>query len=137
MRPALAFLLTPVLSPLTVWVIALVRLGSRGHTQLDWAAAGHSLFFIALVGTPIAYAVAFVLGVPAYLLLRQRGWLSIPTISAVGAAIGAILVAIFVAMLESWHWASIGWGAGLGFVPALAFAVMIRQSTNQITTAAT
>ncbi|GLC24623.1 hypothetical protein [Roseisolibacter agri] len=100
-RKLLAALLSPLAALLVFW------LGAGGIAS--WVAArpitageaAHSLVYAAVVGAPIVYLGAWVLAVPAFVLLERRGRLTRAAVVAWAAALGAL-------------WASAAWAAAFG-----------------------
>jgi len=89
-RVLLAFLLTPLLAALVFatgqpLAVGLTRAAVNVPAEVDvWHLLGGGL----LMAAPIAYAIALVLGVPAYFMLKTFGQLKFSVVSLAGTAAG-------------------------------------------------
>jgi len=93
-RHIAAFLLAPLTVPLLMSVLVLqILLEVR---SLYW--------FGLLIAAVVSYAGALLVGAPAYVVLRSRGWTALWLAPVVGSAVGVIsalaLVVIFPLVLE-------------------------------------
>ncbi|MDH3214849.1 MAG: hypothetical protein OEN01_00995 [Candidatus Krumholzibacteria bacterium] len=83
-RIILGFLLAPLMTPLTFTLAGPFAFGESPLSWDDW------LLGPLLLTGPFAYVIALVLGVPAYFVLRSRGWLTLRLVSLLGATAGVL-----------------------------------------------
>ncbi len=93
-RTAWAWLAAPLAAVVVVAIVVAVLgwTGYSGASPLHWlgATAGITVVFL-LFGVPIAYAVELLVGVPAYHLLRSKGWLGPVPVVLIGAVAGFVV----------------------------------------------
>ena len=83
------FVMAPLVVPLfyllhAVLIVENLRLQDLGENALG---------FLVLIG-PYSYLIAFMFGVPAYLFMRLRGWLSLPPFLISGGLLGTLTILI-------------------------------------------
>jgi hypothetical protein len=124
-----AFALSPAVSLLMFWAGLLTLSSVHEATPLSMAAAGHTLFFVALFGLPAVYAGAFLVGAPLWWLLeamdRQTPLWVIGLSTLAGAAI-----ALVVWRFMFGDWDTSGMIAGLGAVSALIGSLAFVRLAN-------
>ncbi|HEX8225260.1 MAG TPA: hypothetical protein VF605_15710 [Allosphingosinicella sp.] len=91
----------------------------------QFAAAGFAFF----VGLPIALLHSLVIGVPAYLVMRQLGALTWRRSAIGGFAVGALPWGLFAFFVSVDGWSvlmTVGMMGGSGMIGGLAFAAVLR-----------
>ena len=94
------------------------------------AGAAHITPFFALFGVPLAYALAFGVGLPSYLLLKRHDQLRLGPILAISGLLGGIGVAgAFVVLFGlPLDWGFFGMGVPVGWAVGTTFwALAVRQ----------
>jgi hypothetical protein len=114
-RLILAFLVSPLMTPLTFLVTVAYRGDVSAHPQ--------AILVIFTIHTPIAYLVAAVLGIPAFLLFRRWGWNHALFYVLGGAIIGLITALVIFGLLTGWSVlpGDYGWCSVAGGLSALVF----------------
>jgi hypothetical protein len=97
-RRLLAAAISPLVALLVFWLGALLVVGRVAGRAVTLAEATHALFFFGLFGVPLVYLGAWVLAVPAYVLLERRGRLAAGPVITLTAALGALWAA------ATWAW---------------------------------
>jgi hypothetical protein len=110
------------------FIVAVITPAALFALVTDWIMAIPALYVTA--------AHALVLGLPLFLLIRQRGWLNLPTTMAGGMVIGLLPIAIVTCPLwfnsspTTFEWRSYISSAclfsALGGIAALAFSCYLR-----------
>jgi hypothetical protein len=91
LRAVIGFLVAPVVPAIALY---LLNMNAEAAPLLP------------LILTPLAYAAAIVLGVPAYLVMQRRGIFSLWTYLIVGALIGLAFAVLFFGIQALLSWSS-------------------------------
>lgn len=95
-HPIRGLLIGPIIVPIAYW-IGVLAYAWASDFGISWLKALRELGVIIAFGLPIAYAAAFVWGVPVLYALHRFGWLRASTVIVVGA-IGGTIVALWFAV---------------------------------------
>lgn len=126
-RVRIAFLIAPLVAVLAVWVGFYLLVSRTGGEPIPQGAASHTLFFFVFFGTPAAYAIAGLAGIPVVRWLERTGRLRLLPLVLIGAAAGAVgLTIIWDAFWGSWvvELPTVAIGAAAGALAAGTFWVV-------------
>jgi hypothetical protein len=84
LRPLIGFLLAPLVPGVAFSIYTVIKTGGTAGLDLP---LGIAAFF--------GYPVAFILGLPIYLIFQRRRWIALPTYLLAGAVLGTALFGFF------------------------------------------
>ena len=129
-----AFALSPLVALLVFWAGLFAASALQESNTLNWAVAGHSLFFIGFFGLPAIYTGTVVVGVPLWWLLevthrQEPRW--IITLSCLAGA--AVAMGVWRAFFGNWDTSGVisGLGAASALVGSVAFVHMAGLRTSR------
>jgi hypothetical protein len=124
-RTFIAFAVAPLAGVLVAWAGVYAMATHLLHIRPAIGAAPHTLFFFVFFGSPVAYLIAALVGVPAVRALRRRQRLQLVPLATAGTVAGA---AVFTAA-----WATF-WGglAGDEWVPFLVIGALAGSSASAV-----
>ena len=128
-RLVLAFLVSPLMTPLTF----IVTVAYRG----DISSRPEVIPVVFALYTPFAYLVAAALGIPAFLLFRRLGLNHLLFYVLGGAAIGLITALVILGLLTSWSvllgdyvWCSVAGALSASMFWMILFGLKSSEATR-------
>jgi hypothetical protein len=133
-RIGVAYCVAPLAAVFAVWATMFALAAVNGE-RIPVTTAFRVLPYYFLVGAPIAYLVAGVVGFPVLLWLRRRGNVRLVSLLTLGAAGGTVafgLIPFVLAEAQRPQLPVLAIGAEAGAVAALVFwAIAVRDSTSR------
>jgi hypothetical protein len=120
-----ACLIAPLIAPALYYIGALIVMIIEPNNKVSFISA---FIFIMSIGIPVSYVATLVLGLPVYQILKNKGLLSLTSISIGGVLLGALVLLLFfgsVSTMNVLEFLSVSAiGATLGGSVALAFGII-------------